>query len=88
MRPCRPAIKRVLAWQLSRAMRQQKKTKQAMARALDTSRSQLDRLLDPDHVGVSLGTMARAAQVLGKSLVRLRGKTPKRGMKPIWKSRG
>ena len=63
------AIKRVLAWQLTRAMRDQQKTKQEMARELRTSRSQLDRLLDPQNVSVSLGTMARAAKVLGKSLV-------------------
>ena len=63
------AIKRVLAWQLSQEMRQQKKTKQALARDLRTSRSQLDRLLDPRNVSISLGTMARAAKVLGKSLV-------------------
>jgi hypothetical protein len=63
------AIKRVLAWQLSQEMQQQKKTKQAMARDLQTSRSQLDRLLDPRNVSVSLDTMARAARVLGKSLV-------------------
>src|SRR5215471_19934086 len=63
------AIKRVLAWQLSQEMRQQKKTKQAMARELHTSRSQLDRLLDPHNVSVSLDTMTRAARVLGKSLV-------------------
>jgi antitoxin HicB len=41
------AIKRVLAWQLEQAMREQQKTKRAMARQLHTSRSQLDRLLDP-----------------------------------------
>jgi hypothetical protein len=63
------AIKRVLAWQLSQEMRRQKKTKQALARDLQTSRSQLDRLLDPRNVSISLGTMARAAKVLGKSLV-------------------
>ena len=63
------AIKRVLAWQLSQEMRQQNKTKQAMARELHTSRSQLDRLLDPENVAVSLDTMTRAAQVLGKRLV-------------------
>jgi hypothetical protein len=50
-------------------MQRQKKTKQAMARDLQTSRSQLDRLLDPRNVSVSLDTMARAARVLGKSLV-------------------
>ena len=63
------AIKRVLAWQLSQEMRRQKRTKRAMARELHTSRSQLDRLLDPKNVSVSLSTVARAAQVLGKSLV-------------------
>jgi antitoxin HicB len=63
------AIKRLLAWQLSQEMRQQNKTKQAMARELHTSRAQLDRLLDPHNVSVSLATMTRAAQALGKSLV-------------------
>src|SRR5437870_1121257 len=63
------AIKRVLAWQLERAMRDKQITKLAMARALHTSRSQLDRLLDPSNVSVSLDTMARAAKALGKSLV-------------------
>lgn len=60
------AIKRVLAWQLEQAMRRQNKTKLAMARELHTSRSQLDRLLDPRNVSVSLDTIARAAKVLGK----------------------
>src|SRR5260370_34922191 len=63
------AIKRVLAWQLEQAMNEQQKTKQAMARELHTSRSQLDRLLDPRNVSVSLNTMARAAKALGKRLV-------------------
>ena len=63
------AIKRVLAWQLVEEMRRRKITKLAMARELHTSRSQLDRLLDPSNVSVSLETMTRAAQVLGKSLV-------------------
>ncbi len=62
------AIKRVLAWQLEQAMNKQHITKQAMARELHTSRSQLDRLLDPRNVSVSLDTMARAAKALGKSL--------------------
>ena len=63
------AIKRVLAWQLEQAMRTQHITKQAMARKLHTSRSQLDRLLDPRNISVSLDTVARAARALGKSLV-------------------
>ena len=63
------AIKRVLAWQLQRAMLDQQKTKRAMAKQLHTSRSQLDRLLDPQNVSVTLDTVARAARVLGKRLI-------------------
>ena len=63
------AIKRVLAWQFEQEMARQQKTKQSMARALKTSRSQLDRLLDPENTAVSLDTLARAANVLGKRLV-------------------
>jgi antitoxin HicB len=60
------ALKRVLAWQLEREMQKQHKTKLAMARELHTSRSQLDRLLHPANVSVSLDTIARAARALGK----------------------
>ena len=63
------AIKRVLAWQLERAMQKQQKTKQAMARQLRTSRSQLDRLLDPRNVSVTLDTITRAARALGKRVI-------------------
>ena len=63
------AIKRVLAWQLQQEMKKQQKTKQEMARELQTSRSQLDRLLDPRNTAVSLETITRAARVLGKTVV-------------------
>jgi hypothetical protein len=63
------AIKRVLAWQFQQEMTRQQKTKRAMAAELKTSRSQLDRLLDPHNTAVSLDTLARAAHVLGKRLV-------------------
>ncbi len=63
------AIKRVLAWQLEEAMRKQQKTKQALARQLHTSRSQLDRLLDPSNVSVTIDTITRAARVLGKRVI-------------------
>jgi transcriptional regulator with XRE-family HTH domain len=63
------AAKRVLAWQIERAMRKQRKTKQALARRMRTSRSQLDRLLDPRNVAVSLETINRAAEALGKRVV-------------------
>src|SRR5580704_211295 len=63
------AIKRVLAWQLERAMQKQQKTKQALAKQLRTSRSQLDRLLDPRNVSVTLDTITRAARALGKRVI-------------------
>src|ERR1700721_2208040 len=63
------AIKGVLAWQLEQAMQEQQKTKQAMAKQLHTSRSQLDRLLDPQNVSVTLDTISRAARALGKRVI-------------------
>ena len=63
------ATKRVLAWQLEQAMKKQQKTKQAMAKQLRTSRSQLDRLLDPQNVSVTIATITRAARALGKRVI-------------------
>ena len=50
-------------------MKQQQKTKQVMARELHTSRSQLDRLLDPQNTAVTLETITRAAKILGKRII-------------------
>jgi antitoxin HicB len=63
------AIKRVLAWQFEKAMKEQRKSKQAMAKQLRTSRSQLDRLLDPQNVSVTISTITRAARALGKRVI-------------------
>ncbi len=60
------ALKRLIAWQIELAMADKKITKNAMAKRLSTSRTQIDRLLDPSHVGVSIETVARAAKVVGK----------------------
>ncbi len=62
------AIKRVLAWQIERAMKEKHLTKAEMARRMDTSRSQLDRLLDPDSDSVTLETLARAARAVGRQV--------------------
>jgi antitoxin HicB len=62
------AIKRVLAWQIEQEMQRQNITKSAMAERMHTSRSQLDRLLDPETTGVSLEMMQRAATVVGREL--------------------
>ncbi len=62
------AIKRVIAFQLAEAMKAEGMTKIAMAARLKTSRSQLDRLLDPSSGNVTLATLARAAHAVGRSL--------------------
>ena len=62
------AIKRVIAFQLAEAMKAQRISKVEMARRLETSRSQLDRLLDPDDGNVTLATLTRAAKAVGRSL--------------------
>ena len=61
------AIKEVIAWQLTQAMQEQAMSKTRMAALLQTSRSQLDRLLDPDS-DVTLSTLERAAALLGRKL--------------------
>ena len=62
------AVKRVLACQLVAEMKARKITKTALARRMQTSRSQVDRLLDPEHEGVTLGTIIKAARVVGRRL--------------------
>jgi antitoxin HicB len=62
------AIKRVIARQLDAIMRENHLTKTMLAKRMQTSRAQLDRLLDPDNESVTLGTLARAAHAVGRNL--------------------
>jgi antitoxin HicB len=62
------AIKRVIAWQLKHEMSAQHITKSAMADRLHTSRTQVDRLLDPHNVAVQLTTLVKAAREVGLRL--------------------
>jgi antitoxin HicB len=62
------AIKRVIAWQIRQLMAEQDISKVDMARRMNTSRSQLDRLLNADNDAITLGTLSRAAQVVGKTI--------------------
>jgi antitoxin HicB len=62
------AIKRVIAFQLAEAMKQNGISKVSMAASLKTSRSQLDRLLDPANGNVTIGTLSRAAAIVGRSI--------------------
>lgn len=61
------AIKEVVAWQLAEAMKERSLSKARMAVLLKTSRSQVDRLLDPGR-DVTLSTLQRAAALVGRKL--------------------
>ncbi len=62
------AIKSVLAYKLEAAMKAQNLSKAQMAERMATSRSQLDRLPDPENEGVTLHTLKRAAAAVGMRL--------------------
>lgn len=61
------AVKEVVAWQLAEAMQQRSINKTQLANLLKTSRSQVDRLLDPTR-DVTLSTLHRAAALVGRKL--------------------
>ncbi|MBA1446421.1 MAG: helix-turn-helix domain-containing protein [Chromatiales bacterium] len=60
------AVKRVFAWQLLQAMEAGNISKVEMAQRMRTSRSHLDRLLDPDNHKIQLDTLMKAAAAVGK----------------------
>ncbi len=62
------AIKEALAWQVQQAMEKDNITKVEMARRMKTSRAALDRLLDPGNAAVTLQTLSRAANAIGRGL--------------------
>ncbi len=62
------AIKEVIAWQLTEEMKEKGITKVRMAEMMKTSRNQLDRVLNPTDGNVTLETLQRAAQVLGRKV--------------------
>jgi DNA-binding Xre family transcriptional regulator len=62
------AVKRVIAFQLAELMKKNKMTKTQLARRMRTSRSALERLLDPENASVTLLTLERAARALGKRI--------------------
>lgn len=59
------AIKEVVAWQLAEAMKERKISKRKMAALLKTSRTQVDRLLDPKN-DITLLSLQRAAAMVGR----------------------
>ncbi|MEO5797707.1 MAG: Fis family transcriptional regulator [Rhodoferax sp.] len=70
------ALKRALAEQLDDAMQSAKLSKVGMAQRMATSRSQLDRVLDPGNLSIQLDTLIRAASAVGKTVeIRLKPET-------------
>ena len=62
------AIKRLLAVQVEKAMHDKKMSKTKMAKKMGTSRTALERLLEPTNTSVTLHTLERAAHAVGKKL--------------------
>ncbi len=62
------AHKRLLAMQLKEAMVTSRISKVQLAEKLHTSRSQIDRLLDPDNTAVTLESLEQLANAVGKQL--------------------
>jgi antitoxin HicB len=60
------AIKEVIAWQLAEAMKARKLTKTALAVLMKTSRTQINRVLDPNDGNVTIETLQRAAALVGR----------------------
>ena len=62
------AVKRELATEIERCMRSEGLSKPRMAQRMGTSRSQLDRVLDPEYVTIQLDTLMKAARALGQNV--------------------
>ena len=60
------AINEVIAWQLAEAMKDRKLTKTALAALMKTSRTQINRVLDPNDGNVTIETLQRAAALVGR----------------------
>ncbi|MEJ7928295.1 helix-turn-helix domain-containing protein [Sphingobium sp. AN641] len=60
------AIKEVIAWQLGEAMKERKISKSRLALMMHTSRTQVNRILDPNDGNVTLDTLQRAAAIIGR----------------------
>ena len=60
------AIKEVVAWQLAEAMKERRLSKNQLAKQMHTSRTQVDRMLDPESGNVTIETLQRAAALVGR----------------------
>jgi hypothetical protein len=60
--------KEMIAWQIAQAMKKKGLTKKRMAELMETSRTQIDRLLNPRDHNVTLATLEKAAAIVGRQL--------------------
>lgn len=61
-------VKKLLAYQLLEKLEKENMTKSELAVRLSTSRSAVDRILDPNNKSITLTTLQKVAEVLGKKL--------------------
>ena len=61
-------VKEAIAWQLQQAMAKHHISKKKLAEMMDTSRTQINRILDPKAGNVTLETLQRAAKIVGREL--------------------
>jgi predicted XRE-type DNA-binding protein len=64
----RQVAKETIAWQIERAMKEKNLSKKRMAELMETSRTQVDRLLNPKDHNVTLATLEKAAAIVGRQL--------------------
>lgn len=62
------AVKEVIAWQLVQAMKDRNISKRQLASLMKTSRTQIDRVLDPENGNVTTETLQRAAAFVGRKV--------------------
>jgi len=62
------AVKRVIAYQIAQEMERDHVSKSELAQRMNTSRSAVERLLDPANRSVTLSTLEKAAAAVGKKL--------------------
>ena len=62
------AIKKIIAYELQKTLKKEGLSKTALAARLNTSRAAVDRLLDPNNESITLLSLQKAANVLGKKL--------------------
>ena len=62
------AIKKVIAYQLSAALVKKHLTKVQLAKEMSTSRAEINRILDPENIGITLKTVVKVAHALGKKV--------------------